>query len=151
MIYRLILLIGLFSFCGIKVEAQLTSSTLKSLYKQQKKYISGNAKHFHFTRQKLNEMDSLSFINQKMDTVYMLDMYDMGSSISYGCVWNKSKTISYTYGYTVEFKDLGTLFTQHLRKLVSSWDIDGIKRDVQEGSIPVSPCRICANRFDYFF
>lgn len=148
MIYKLIVLIGLFFLMIGKANAQLDKSTLKIIYKEQKNRndILGIAHRFNFTRLKLNEMDSLSFINQKVDTVYLLEMYDMETGISYGCIWNKCKILNYTYyhGGILEFKT-DNLFTKYMKTLVSAWDIDTIRKE-ENGSKPISPNNIYATR-----
>ncbi|MBD8387938.1 hypothetical protein [Dysgonomonas sp. BGC7] len=149
MIYRLIILIGFFFLLTGKANAQLDKPTLKVIYKQQKNKndILGVANRFDFARQELNKLDSLSFINQKMDTVYLLETYDMETGISYGSIWNKCKRLNYTYyhGGVLEFK-ADDFFARYMRALVSAWDIDAIRKEEKRGSKPISPNDIYATR-----
>lgn len=148
MIYRLIILMGLSFLLTGKINAQLDKSTFNVIYKQQKKKkdILDVASRFNFVRLKLNELDSLSFINPKVDTIYLLEKYDMETGISYGSIWNKCKILNYTYyhGGVLEFKT-DNLFTKYMRALVSVWDIGAIKKE-ERRSNPISPSNIYATR-----
>jgi hypothetical protein len=149
MIYRLILFIGLFFLLTGETNAQLDKSILKKISKYQKegKDVLGRAKGLKYTREMLSETDSLSFINQKVDTVFLLEMFDIETGRSYGSIWNKCKTLDYTCYYrdTLEFQ-YNTLFTKHMRELVSTWDIEGIRKEEESDSKPVSPNDIYATR-----
>lgn len=144
----IILILCLFAYTEV-VDAQLSKPILKEIAKLQKnkKDELGIGKRFNQTRKMLNESDSLSFINQRVDTVFLLEMYDMETGISYGSIWNKCKTQNYTYYYggALEFKP-DNLFTKYIKKLVSVWDIDSIRKEDIDGNKPISPSRIHATR-----
>lgn len=131
------------------VDAQLSKPILKEISKiqQTKKDELGVGKRFATTRKMLNESDSLFFINQKTDTVFLLEMYDMETGISYGCIWNKCKSQNYTYyhGGILEFKT-DNLFTKYTRKLVSAWNINEIRKEEKNNPGFISRKTICATR-----
>lgn len=146
----IILILCLFTYAEM-VNAQLSKPILKEIAKLQnnKKNDFGISKRFNDTHKLLNESDSLYFINQKVDTVYLLEMYDIETGISYGSIWNKCKTLNYTYNYgdTIEF-NLDNLFTKHTKKLVSAWDIDEIRKEERENPGFISRSTICAIRIN---
>ena len=87
-------------------------------------------------REQLNYLENFEYSSQN-DTVYILEMCGVQGNVDI-TIWNKHKTLSYTneQGY-FETKNK-SLFTKHIIKLVSEWDIPGIKKeeDINSNMLP---------------
>lgn len=136
------LVILFFILIGIQALSRaqgLSESVLQDIYTYQKtdNDVLDTASRFNSVRHMLNEMDSLLFITQEKDTVFLLEMYDMETSISYGKIWNKKKGINFTYDHirNLIFSD-EDLFPEYIQKLVSDWRIKEIRKEEKSSGIP---------------
>lgn len=78
-------------------------------------------------RQQFNWSKELKY-SQKQDTIFLLELPGVQGDYYY-TLWNRIDTISYSNN-TGSFKLINEpLFSKYMMKLVSMWDIEGIKEE----------------------
>lgn len=79
---------------------------------------------------KLTQLDFLSQLgySKKNDTIYILDMVGIEGDY-YFTIWNRNNTLSYTNVSGKLIQTEQRLFTRHMIKLVSEWNIPEIRKE----------------------
>lgn len=80
-------------------------------------------------RDKIYLKDSASFLQGKIDTLYLMEGYNIETGTLYGTIWNKTDSISYSYfrgELTIQNR---SIFTNYQISLVTKWDIATIRKE----------------------
>jgi hypothetical protein len=81
---------------------------------------------FHKLRTKLYNEGKLNFINSNLDTLYLLETYEIESGTYMGRIWNKKDALNYSYSKNIFSFDQKMIFTSYTVQLVQNWDIASI-------------------------
>ena len=86
------------------------------------------ADRFNEVRLKLSSLNNLHFFDSATP-IHLLETYDLESGTIYGFIWSKKDRLSYKY-YQDKFSFNEDLrFSEHMIKLVETWDINAIKKE----------------------
>jgi hypothetical protein len=111
-------------------KSQSTVTTVSdAIYKVQKSEFDDNMfiKALNLYRKQSNWLDKLEYSN-KGDTIFILELPGVQGNYNF-TFWNKKDTISYTNETgSFEFTN-NPLFIKRMMRLVSDWDIEGIKEE----------------------
>ncbi len=85
---------------------------------------------FHEVRKKLHEKSLHPLVNDKTDTLFLLEQYVLEDGVYYGTLWNNRDTLVYTYSQTNnEFQfPKSKVFPKLLLNLIASWDTATIRK-----------------------
>lgn len=88
-------------------------------------------KTFHDLRISLYDSGKLNFINTKVDTIFLLESYDIQSASYQGRIWNTKGFIQYEYDKRngFQFDSNKKLFTDLTIELVQKWDTSAIRKE----------------------
>ena len=130
---RKIFFAGIFIFFSIASCSQKVSflSLSKKIYKNsashQPVFELNNYKRD--ARRKIYSNNGASFLRRKIDTLYLLDGYNIETGTFYGTIWNKENSISYSYfREKLEVQSL-SVFTDQQILLVTRWDVPAIRKE----------------------
>ncbi len=80
-------------------------------------------------RKKIYSSDSASFLRGKIDTLYLLEGYNIETGTFYGTIWDKENSISYSYfREKLEVKSR-PVFTDYQILSVTKWDVPAIRKE----------------------
>lgn len=88
-----------------------------------------NGETFHQIRQKLFDMGKLGFINinSAIDTIYLLQTYEVETGNYIGMIWNRNGQVSFVYNKGVFDFSTSKLFTKYTQQLIQQWDLKKIR------------------------
>lgn len=96
--------------------------------------------NFHKIRSK-DEIATM-IAGKDLDTVYMLESFDITNGSYYGRIWNNQIIINYTYhNGAFDFEDVST-FTKYTCSLIEKWDTKSIRKEEKANSSLTSPLMI---------
>ena len=84
---------------------------------------------FHSLRVRLYDEGKLDFINSALDTLYMLETYEVESGTYAGRIWNSKNAINYTFVNNKFTFDKQDRFTAYTVRLVQNWDTAAIRKE----------------------
>jgi len=73
--------------------------------------------------------DSASFLRNKIDTLYIMEGYNIETGIFYGTIWDKKQSVSYSYFRKQLAIQNHSVFTDYQLSLVTKWDITSIRKE----------------------
>ncbi len=80
-------------------------------------------------RDKVYLEDSASFLRDRIDTLYLMEGYNIETGTFYGTIWNKGHSISYSYFREKLAVKNRSVFTDYQISLVTKWDIAVIMKE----------------------
>ncbi|MGI6048041.1 MAG: hypothetical protein ACOYEG_08560 [Petrimonas sp.] len=92
-------------------------------------------------------LDKLGY-SKKNDTIYILEMNGIQGDF-YFTIWNKSNTLSYTNVSGKLVQAERSLFTKHMMKLISEWNIDEIRKEEKINKVTLPKETIIATRITF--
>lgn len=107
-------------FLKISRKAELTCVSSKAKLK---------GKSFNNLRIQLYKCGKLNFINTALDTIYILESYDIENGIFASKIWNRVNDLNYTYSKNKFNFDQKMLFTDYTVKLIQNWDTTDIRKE----------------------
>nr|WP_294790773.1 hypothetical protein [uncultured Mucilaginibacter sp.] len=85
--------------------------------------------HKNKARMKAYALDTTSLLEGEIDTLYFLEGYNLETATFYGTIWNKRKSINYSY-FKENLSFLNrSIFSDYQIKLVTDWDLSGIRHE----------------------
>lgn len=105
-----------------------------------------NGTSFNELRTKLYNEGRLNFINSNLDTLYLLESYEIESGTYVSRIWNKNGFLNYTYTKGNFSFDQQQLFTNFTVQLVQKWDTATIKKEESVNAISLPEKYINATR-----
>jgi hypothetical protein len=80
-------------------------------------------------RMKVYQLDSAFFLKGNIDTLYLLEGYNLETATFYGTIWDKKNSISYSYFKgNLAVRKL-SVFTDYQVQLITRWDTSTIKKE----------------------
>jgi hypothetical protein len=80
-------------------------------------------------RMKIYQSDSAYFLKEKIDTLYLLEGYNIETGTFYGTIWNRQKSISYNYFKRHLALQKESTFTDYQVQLITRWDIATLRKE----------------------
>ncbi|RYX85782.1 hypothetical protein EON73_02835 [bacterium] len=80
-------------------------------------------------RMKVYQIDSASFLKVKIDTLYLIEGYNIETGTFYGTIWDKKNSISYNYFKANLALQKQSTFTDYQVQLITRWDTATIKKE----------------------
>ena len=84
---------------------------------------------FHDLRTKLYKMGRLNFINNKKDTLFFLESYEVEGGVYFGRIWNRKGKVEYKYNRGEFDFDNAKAFTNFMIDVVQRWDTVQIRNE----------------------
>jgi hypothetical protein len=101
---------------------------------------------FHELRAKLYNEGMLNFMNADMDTLYIMERYDIESATFSGRIWNRKGVLNYTYDRRSFSFDEQKLFTDYTVQLVQDWNTVVIRMEESTNAHSIPEHNINASR-----
>jgi len=135
--FRLILILSVvFIFYSCSNQKFIVIS--KKIENKCEKNKSWKGETFHDLRSKLYKEGKFDSILSKLDTLYILETYDIESG-QYVCeMWNEQDTINFTYNNKQFNFDQNKYFTRYTIELTQRWDTTTI-REEEKGNANLIP------------
>jgi hypothetical protein len=84
-------------------------------------------------RMKAYLMDSSSFLRGNLkDTLYILEAYNLETSMFYGRIWSENHAVNYSYSIGVFTFKKQSVFTDYQIKIVTNWDTVQIRKEERD-------------------
>lgn len=80
-------------------------------------------------RMKVYQNDSASFLKGKIDTLYLMEGYNIETGTFYGTIWDKKNRISYNYYKANLVLQKQSTFTDYQVQLITRWDTATRKKE----------------------
>ncbi|MFN0290100.1 hypothetical protein [Pedobacter helvus] len=80
-------------------------------------------------RKKIYSNEGASFLRGKIDTLYLLEGYNIETGTFYCTIWDKENSISYSYFREKLEVQSRSVFTEHQILLVTRWDVPAIRKE----------------------
>ncbi|MDJ1496850.1 hypothetical protein QNI19_28200 [Cytophagaceae bacterium DM2B3-1] len=123
-----------YAFVFVLIFVCVTSCTKKTIKQfsckiyNQKIIPAAFLKNSFYTHKQVSRQKQAEFLNQKQDTLFILEGYDIQSAQITGSIWNKKGMINYRYSLgNVEILDK-TIFSKSDIDLVSRFDTTEIRK-----------------------
>lgn len=87
------------------------------------------SKYKRDARKKIYSNDGASFLRGKIDTLYLLEGYNIENGTFYGTIWNKENSISYSYFRERLEIQSRSVFSDYQILLVTRWDVPTIRKE----------------------
>jgi hypothetical protein len=111
--------------------------------------------HKNKARMKAYALDTTSLLKGEIDTLYFLEGYNLETATFYGTIWNKRKSINYSY-FKENLSFLNrSMFSDYQIKLVTAWDTSGIRQEEKvngnwlDNNLQINATRTVKNRNDW--
>ena len=89
---------------------------------------------FHSLRTKLHNEGKLNFINIDLDTLYLLESYEIENGTYIGRIWNAKSSINYAYTKNNFSYNSTKLYTEYTVNLIQKWDTLRIRKEETENA-----------------
>jgi len=116
------------SCCNIN----FTNISKRITVKQTRSFSRVKNNRFHEVRLALHKVRKINF--STVDTLYLLESYNIETAEFYGRFWSNTDTINYVYLNGLFNFEKNKLFTSYMIKLVSNWDIHTIRLEEKYNS-----------------
>lgn len=98
----------------------------------------------HKVRLELRKTGSLSFINWRKDSLWIMESFVYEAGTLYGKIWNKKGSVCYVYKQELDTGDKYDHFTKFETSAVESWNEQAIRQQEQTQGIMIHGSNIYA-------
>jgi hypothetical protein len=98
---------------------------------------------FNEVRLKMYKNSKPSFLKVSIDTLYMVETYNIEQGIFYGQIWNNQGNVAYSYT-NHQFVYVKNQFPNYMRSLISKWDTVQIRNEENLYSTMINSNKIYA-------
>ncbi|WP_343531978.1 hypothetical protein [Pedobacter sp.] len=102
--------------------------------------------HKRDARDRVYLKDSASFLRNTIDTLYIMEGYNIENGTLHGTIWNKNNSISYSYFRGKLEIQNQSVFSDYQILLVTKWDVPTIRKEEEINGIWFDSLQITASK-----
>lgn len=145
-IYRLYFFVLILFIVGCSQSFKVISEEIDKSHREGHNSLSSLT--FHDIRMKLFRAGKLDFLKH-VDTVFMLEAFNVEEAAYYGKIWTVKDNIEYTFRNNEFSYNLQNPFTKYMSQLISTWDTTAIRDNEKLYSNIIPAQRIYGTKIIY--